>query len=102
MRRREQRVDRSGVDPDYVIDWILRAVRRPNPVGDREIFVVAWRQYRRTALESIAPPLEDVDYIDFDGRIVRQVQYCLWRCDIGEEENTVHHRQGRLRREIGR
>src|ERR1700755_2885882 len=53
MGRRQQRGDRSGFDFDNVIDRILRAVRRPNPVGDHQELGIVWRQYQRSALESI-------------------------------------------------
>jgi hypothetical protein len=46
-----------------VIDRILWAVRRPNPVGDHQILVIAGRQYQRTARESITVSLKDVDYV---------------------------------------
>jgi len=77
MGRRQQRDDGSGFDFDYVIDRILGAVRRPNPVGNHQILVIACRQYLRTALESITAPLEDIDHVNFDGGIVPQVQYRL-------------------------
>jgi hypothetical protein len=72
-----------------VIDRILWAVRRPNPVRDHQILVIAWWQYQRTALESITASLEDVDYVNFNGGIAPQVSYRLGRCDIGKVENVV-------------
>src|SRR6185437_9462672 len=101
MRRRQEWSDRDDFDPDDVIDWVLWAVRRADPVRDHRILVIAWRQYRRLALESITAPLEDVDYVDLDGGIAPQVSYGPGRGDIGEIENTVPDRQRGLWGKIG-
>src|ERR1700753_1473965 len=82
MGRRQQRGDRRSFDFADVIDEILWPVRRPNPVSDHRILVIAWRQYQRAALESITAPLEDIHYVNFDGGIAIQVQYCPGRCDV--------------------
>src|SRR3954463_147811 len=85
-----------------MIDRVLWAIRRPNPVGDHQILVIAWLQYQRTALEPITASLKDIHHVYFDSGIAPQVEYRLRRCDIGEIENTVRDCQRRLRREIGR
>src|SRR4051812_34723916 len=100
MRRRQQRRDRKRFDPDDVIDGVLGAVRRADPVRDHRVLVIAWRQDRRMTFESITAPLEDVDYVDLDGGLAFQVSYRRGRGDIGEVENTVPDCQRCLRRKI--
>ena len=51
----------NGTRSDHVIDGILPAVRRPDPVGDLLKLDIAWRQDHPTARESVATTLEDID-----------------------------------------